>query len=186
MPDPPNVDEDGLPKGWKVVSIDNIFAYTGKDESKFDSKEWRIIRSHVFRTRAARPLRASVIEENQMNDKETLQAFVQAFLQLNASPKDEQVHALAEALGCDHKALEELIYKMLAKVVKASNPAGVADGTIPEDNTNIEDLLINDGTTSDSDVGNQEELKNDGVDVTSEGVGLSLMVEDLLTDDGVV
>lgn len=48
---------------------------------------------------------------------EDLENFVRCFLLLNPSPTEEQVHALASAIGLDKESLEAVIYAMLGDTI---------------------------------------------------------------------
>lgn len=123
--------------------------------------------------------------ENELND---IKQFITLFLCLNSRPSDEQVHALASALGCDHASLEAVMYRMLASQPDTTpvlaDSQEVTEGLVDPDQTPINDLASNDGDTQDEDPGLQEVLTDDGTAVDDKGLGLSTTDQDVLSDDG--
>lgn len=63
-----------------------------------------------------------------------LYQLIEAFLTLNPSPTDEQVHALSTSLGMDHKLFEAVIYRILSEIITASSSirASDPDGALAE------------------------------------------------------
>ena len=135
-------------------------------------------------------------------DKEKYRNIITLFLQLNPTPADAQVHALAAALGVDKEELESVFYEMLAekeKVVgfrveaatrlgiltlaEAGDSQEVLDSpTLDPDNMSLDDVSMNDGDPTDDDLGMKAETDDDGTD--EQDVGLGLTNDDILTDDG--
>lgn len=126
-----------------------------------------------------------------------LRTLIEKFLELNPKPSDAQVHALADAVGVDHQTLEAKVYEMLGEVVtddleevpeddhllEAADESVLYDVGIDPDNLSLEDISMTDGDPTGDDIGLQEELTDDGVDIEDEGLGIN---QDVLTNDGVV
>lgn len=125
-------------------------------------------------------------------DEQKLVALIEVFLEVNPEPSDKQFHMLAEAVSVDHEYLESIVYKLLGEVVEedtlieAADEDVVNDADIDPDMLPLDDVPMNDGDTTDDDLGFQEETNDDGPDVHDIGVGLSSGdSSDVLTDDGV-
>lgn len=121
-----------------------------------------------------------------------LRDMIEKFLELNPTPSDAQVHALADSLGIDHETLEAQVYEMLGEVVndevfeddhllEAADESVLYDVGIDPDTISLEDISMTDGDPTDDDLGMQEELNDDGIDVEDEGLGIN---QDVLTNDG--
>jgi hypothetical protein len=115
--------------------------------------------------------------------KDQLRNFITLFLQLNAEPADFQVHALAEALGCDKETLEGVIYAMLGREVNNEVTASeeeVLEDVYPPDQISVNDITLNDSAPTAPD---PDYTSDDGVDALDQGIGDA--TGDLLIDDGV-
>lgn len=66
-------------------------------------------------------------------DEGVFYQLLEAFLRLNESPSDEQIHALATALGTDPETLESKIYSMLADVLDD----GDSDEIVEDDDSDL-------------------------------------------------
>ena len=86
--------------------------------------------------------------------KSQLYAFIEAFLVLNPSPEDVQVHALAASVNMDKETFEEVMYEILAKVIESSSTirSSDADGRAMED----------DGYADEEQLGEPDEMKKAG------------------------
>ena len=86
--------------------------------------------------------------------KSQLYAFIEAFLVLNPSPEDVQVHALAASVNMAKETFEEVMYEILAEVVTSSTTlrASDADG----------ELMEHDGFPDEEQLGYPDELKEAG------------------------
>lgn len=123
-------------------------------------------------------------------DKQQLQELIAAFLKVNPTPTDDQVHALAGAVNLDHETFESVMYEMLAEsdeVNAASDAEQVLDGEYDPNTTTTDDLVLNDGapegTSSQEQV--QDSTLNDGV--AADDVGLDVNSDQsALLDDGAV
>ena len=51
---------------------------------------------------------------------------IEAFLEVNPDPSDDQFHALAHAVGIDKEELEAVSYKMLGNELEDSKPVLIA------------------------------------------------------------
>lgn len=66
---------------------------------------------------------------------------ISALLKVNANPTDEQFHALADAAGIDHEALERVAYAMLA--LKLERDDQDADpGCLVDESTQVDDVEL--------------------------------------------
>lgn len=188
IPDPPKLNSDGTLAGWKVVTIDQVYNYVGDSSGKYNTDFWIAKIEEVHKARRNNVLKANTVEAESLTNEgvskmNELKELLSLFLRLNPTPEDQQIHALAQALGCDHQKLEEVIYRMLGSVV--ANVQDVSEGLVDPNATPLEDLATNDGSTTTEDLGFQAETTDDGVDVEDEGVGLSIGDQDVLTDDGI-
>jgi hypothetical protein len=86
--------------------------------------------------------------------KSQLYAFIEAFLVLNPSPEDVQVHALAASVNMEKETFEEVMYEILAEVIQSSTAlrASDADGKAME----------NDGFPDEEQLGDPDEMKEAG------------------------
>jgi hypothetical protein len=84
--------------------------------------------------------------EDPADDGASLEAIIQAYLDVNPTPSDEQIHHLAAMLGMTPESFEEVIYKMFGQYVSDDMPAindaltGLSMRDAPEDP--IEELLV--------------------------------------------
>lgn len=107
-----------------------------------------------------------------------MKELIKLFLELNPKPSDQQVHALALALGVDKEYLESVFYSMLSKNLdrmesrtharlKAKKlQALTEDERVLEDDyddnaTPVEDLILNDGEQSDAEDQSIQDSTND-------------------------
>lgn len=102
-------------------------------------------------------------------ENDALQGLVSAFLCVNDSPSDEQVHMLARAVGTDPETLEAVVYHMLsecqtrANLIQANFTQDVLDGDYDPAFTPADDLAVNDGEPDDGSNPIQDVLQDDGV-----------------------
>ncbi len=107
-------------------------------------------------------------------DNTALQELVSAFLCVNDSPSDNQVHMLAKAVGTDPETLEAVVYHMLsecqtrATAIHANFVQDVLDGDYDPAMTPADDLAVNDGEPDDGNDAVQDILKDDGVPADEE------------------
>jgi hypothetical protein len=126
-------------------------------------------------------------------DKQQLQELIAAFLKVNPTPTDDQVHALAGAVNLDHETFEAVMYEMLAEsdevnaTSEHTDAEKVLDGEYDPNTTTTDDLVLNDGapegTSSQQQV--QDSTLDDGV--APDDVGLDVNSDQsALLDDGEV
>jgi hypothetical protein len=126
-------------------------------------------------------------------DKQQLQELIAAFLKVNPTPTDDQVHALAGAVNLDHETFEAVMYEMLAEsdevnaASEHTDAEKVLDGEYDPNTTTTDDLVLNDGapegTSSQQQV--QDSTLDDGV--APDDVGLDVNSDQsALLDDGEV
>ncbi len=123
-------------------------------------------------------------------DNSALQDLVSAFLCVNDSPSDDQVHMLAKSVGTDPETLEAVVYHMLsecqtrANLIQANFVQDVLDGDYTPSMTPADDLAVNDGEPDEGSDPLQDVLNDDGVphdeNVTSIDDGTDDGVPDLL------
>lgn len=65
---------------------------------------------------------------------------IEAFLQKNPEPEDEQIHALAEKLGIDKHEFEEEIYRMLAEKINSKHE-DTKKSMVPDDQLSFEESV---------------------------------------------
>ena len=127
-------------------------------------------------------------------DDRKLRELIVLFLEVNPEPSDEQVHAMACAVGIDKETFEAEIYSMMGEIVAdddhlvevdAAEEEVVNDPLIDPDTMSNSDVAMNDGDPTNDDLGFQAETNDDGATADDEGVGMNNGDVDVLTDDGV-
>lgn len=77
---------------------------------------------------------AQVADSMADDEKESMYSLVEAYLLIVPDPSDDQIHALATAVGMDHETFEQFLYEILSKVVEEGRKleASDADGALAE------------------------------------------------------
>lgn len=90
-----------------LANIPDFFAEEDEDEDHEDSPEEQM---------------EEILEESSEDQPELLfYDLLASFFKLNPSPTDDQVHALAEALGMEEDDLEAIIYQILSVMLEDEN-----------------------------------------------------------------
>jgi hypothetical protein len=76
---------------------------------------------NILATTSSPPPRKVLASVEDEDSRALLYQLLEAFLRLNDSPSDEQMHSLASALGMDSEALESTIYSLFADVLDHSS-----------------------------------------------------------------
>jgi hypothetical protein len=135
-----------------------------------------------------------------MENEAQVRALIDAFLDVNPKPADQQVHMLAAACGMDHETLEAIVYKMLAEQNEApqtpqqplysaadeplSEAQDVLDGDYDPNVTSPDDLLLNDGAPEGTSniQKSQDTLYTDGAPPDDIGMGVSSDKDAMISD----
>lgn len=134
----------------------------------------------------------AVVVAAEVNSADAVTDLIISFLRVNSAPSDEQVHALAEAVGASKEDLEAVIYKMLGNVLLRGDdsiltgkpPAEEESTETAEDDESSEDseseeLDEDDDSDSDSD----EDKDDDSDDDKDEKAAVDFSAFELSSDD---
>lgn len=113
-----------------------------------------------------------------------LSGVITEFLKVVPTPTDDQVHTLAEALGCDYQELERQMFADLAEAQNGQNPEQQSIHAMVQLLTAYTvDEAVMQGDIPDEQIPTDQLYHNDGA-VGEDAVVETLVAQDVLIDDG--